>query len=82
MKWHEPTSSGVFGLINWLFKLKRYKDESADVHGKSYDLVLLHQLFSKTVAFFKHRNAKVISMKISDTEQLSLSSQTELLLNI
>lgn len=49
-KWHESTSSGVFALINGLFKLKQYKDKSADVHGKSYELVLLHQLLSKTAA--------------------------------
>lgn len=51
----------MFAPINWLFKLKRYKDESADVCGKSYDLILLHQLFSKTAAYLRHKNAKVIS---------------------
>lgn len=58
----------MFALINRSFKLKWYKDQSTDAHGKLYDLVLLHQFFRKTAAFFKRRNAKVIS-KIS--EQLS-----------
>lgn len=34
----------------------------------SHDLLLLLQLFNKTAAFLKHRNAKVISMKISEQQ--------------
>lgn len=38
---------GLFALLNWLFKLKWYKDGSTGVHTKSSDLALLHHFLLK-----------------------------------
>lgn len=35
-RWHKTTSSGVFALMSWLFKLKWYKGKNTNVHGKSW----------------------------------------------
>lgn len=67
-KLFQRTKKGLFALLNWLFKLKWYKDGSTDVHAKSFDLSLLHQLLSKTITVFKHRKANVISMKASEQQ--------------
>lgn len=59
---------GLFVLLNCLFKLKWCKDEST---WCTYQVSWPHFTtppFAKTTTFFKHRKAKVISMKASEQQ--------------